>query len=140
MGDKKIKTGFNKAKFYRRLVLVIYDIISIVAASYLAVLIRYEFHISNVPEHFLTPINDFLAINVIVTIIIFAAFRLYDSLWAFAGEMELQNLVVSCVISCIINAIGLQFFKIEKQPVPQSYYFLYTFLLISFILKKKICA
>lgn len=133
MGDKKIKTGFNKAKFYRRLVLIIYDIISIVAASYLAVLIRYEFHISNVPEHFLTPINDFLAINVIVTIIIFAAFRLYDSLWAFAGEMELQNLVVSCVISCIINAIGLQFFKIEKQPVPQSYYFLYTFLLISFI-------
>ncbi len=133
MGDKNKKPGFNTAKFYRRLVLIIYDIISIIAASYLAVLIRYEFHISSVPDHFLTPINDFLAINVIITIIIFAAFRLYDSLWAFAGEMELQNLVVSCVISCVTNAIGLQFFKVEKQPVPQSYYFLYTFLLISFI-------
>ncbi len=133
MGDKNKKPGFNSAKFYRRLVLIIYDIISVIAASYLAVLVRYDFHISSVPDHFMTPINEFLAINIVITIIIFAAFRLYDSLWAFAGEMELQNLVVSCTISGIVNAIGLQFFKIEKQPVPQSYYFLYTFLLVIFI-------
>ena len=133
MGDKNKKPGFNTAKFYRRLVLIIYDIISVIAASYLAVLVRYDFHISSVPNHFMTPINEFLAINIVITIIIFAAFRLYDSLWAFAGEMELQNLVVSCTISGIVNAIGLQFFKIEKQPVPQSYYFLYTFLLVIFI-------
>ena len=133
MGDKNKKPGFNTAKFYRRLVLIIYDIISVIAASYLAVLVRYDFHISSVPDHFMTPINEFLAINIVITIIIFAAFRLYDSLWAFAGEMELQNLVVSCTISGIVNAIGLQFFKIEKQPVPQSYYFLYTFLLVIFI-------
>ena len=102
MGDKNKKTGFNKAKFYRRLVLIIYDIISVIVASYLAVLIRYDFHIANVPYHFMTPINDFLAINIIITIIIFAVFRLYDSLWAFAGEMELQNLVVSCTISGVV--------------------------------------
>ena len=133
MGDKKKKTGFNKAKFYRRLVLIIYDIISIIAASYLAVLMRYEFRISEVPDHFMSPINEFLPINIIITIIIFAGFRLYDSLWAFAGETELQNLVVACVISGVVNAIGLQFFKVETQPVPQSYYFLYTFLLITLI-------
>ena len=133
MGDKNKKPGFNTAKFYRRLVLIIYDIISIIAASYLAVLIRYDFHITSVPDHFMKPINEYLAINIILTIIIFAIFRLYDSLWAFAGEMELQNLVVSCTISGVISAIGLQFFKIEKQPVPQSYYFLYTFFLITFI-------
>ena len=125
MGDKNNKPGFNTAKFYRRLVLIIYDIISIIAASYLAVLVRYDFHISSVPDHFMTPINEFLAINIVVTIIIFAAFRLYDSLWAFAGETELQNLVVACVCSGVVNAIGLQFFKVETQPVPQSYYFLY---------------
>ena len=133
MGDKNRKPGFNAAKFYRRLVLIIYDIISVIAASYLAVLIRYDFNISSVPDHFMTPINDFLVFNIIITLAVFAAFRLYDSLWAFAGEMELQNLIVSCTISGVINAIGLQFFKIEKQPVPQSYYFLYTFFLITFI-------
>ena len=133
MGDKNKKPEFNTAKFYRRLVLIIYDIISIIAASYLAVLIRYDFHISSVPDHFMKPINEYLAINIFITIIIFAVFRLYDSLWAFAGEMELQNLVMSCTISGVVSAIGLQFFKVEKQPVPQSYYFLYIFFLITFI-------
>lgn len=127
------KAKFNYAKFYRRMVLVIYDIASVIVASYLAVLMRYEFHIGDIPEHFMRPINEFLVINIILTILIFAGFRLYDSLWAFAGETELQNLVVACVISGIVNAAGLQFFKVLSQPVPQSYYFLYTFLLITLI-------
>jgi len=130
---KKDNLNFNYAKFYRRLVLIIYDIISIIAASYIAILMRFEFRLDSVMEEFLTPINDFLPINIILTIIIFAGFKLYNSLWAFAGETELQNLVVACVISGVVNAAGLQFFKVSSQPVPQSYYFLYTFLLITFI-------
>ena len=63
--------------------------------------------------------------------LIFYIFRLYHSLWAFAGETELQNLVVSCAISALLNSVGLQFFKVSEQPVPKSYYFLYMFVLIS---------
>ncbi|MBP7347148.1 MAG: polysaccharide biosynthesis protein [Butyrivibrio sp.] len=128
--EKKI---YNFAKIYRQAALVIYDIISIVAASYLAILMRYEFHVDNIPDHFLLPVNMFLPINIVITLVMFYAFRLYHSLWAYAGESELQNLVVACVLSGIVNAIGLQFFKIRSQAVPQSYYFMYTFLLITFI-------
>lgn len=94
-------------------------------------LIRYEFHLDTVPEHFLTPINRFLPVNILLTLLIFYIFRLYHSLWAFAGETELQNLVVSCAISALLNSVGLQFFKVSEQPVPKSYYFLYMFVLIS---------
>ncbi|WP_026505072.1 polysaccharide biosynthesis protein [Butyrivibrio sp. NC3005] len=123
----------NYTKLYRQIVLIVYDVASIIIASYLAVVMRFEFHISDVPEHFMTPIDDFLPFNIILTLIIFTLFKLYSSLWAFAGETELQNLVVACVISGIVDAVGLQMFKVEKQPVPQSYYFMYTFLLISLI-------
>ncbi len=127
------KEPFNYAKLYRRIGLLLYDIISVVAASYVAFLIRYEFSIGSIPEHFMTPVNRFLPINIALTLFIFYLFRLYNSLWAYAGQKELQNLVMACVISGIVNAIGLQFFKSDVQPVPQSYYFLYTFLLITFI-------
>ncbi len=133
MQDKKEKKTFNVKLFYRRTCLIIYDIISIVFASYMAVFIRYEFHVDMIPEHFLMPINRFLPINILLTLGIFYLFRLYHSLWAFAGETELQNLVVSCVISAVINGVGLQFFKTAGQPVPQSYYFLYMFVLICMI-------
>ena len=131
--NKKKKEPFNYAKLYRRTVLIIYDVVSIIAASFLAILIRYEFKLDNIPEHFLDPVTAFLPINILLTFAVFYVFKLYDSLWAYAGERELQNLVMACLFSALINAIGLQFFKSQSQPVPQSYYFLYTFLLISLI-------
>ena len=127
------KEPFNFAKLYRRTGLIFYDIISVIAASYIAFLIRYEFKIADIPDHFMTPVTRFLPLNIILTLVVFYLFKLYDSLWAYAGERELQNLVMACVLSGIVNAIGLQFFKSDIQPVPQSYYFLYTFLLITMI-------
>lgn len=128
---KKDKKPFNVKLFYRRTCLIIYDIVSIIFSAYMAVLIRYEFHLDMIPEHFLDPITRFLPFNIVLTLLIFYFFRLYHSLWAFAGETELQNLVMSCVISALLNSVGLQFFKTTVQAVPKSYYFLYLFVLIS---------
>ena len=110
---------------------MIYDIISVVLASYLALLIRYELDFAAMPSNFLRPIGRFMPINILLTILIFYFFHLYSSLWAFAGETELQNIVVACVTSTVMNGIGLQFFKVSEQPVPNTYYFLYMFLMIS---------
>lgn len=130
---KKEKKPFNFKLFYRRAFLIVYDIISVILASYLAVLIRYEFHVDMIPSHFLEPITAFLPFNIVLTLFIFYLFRLYHSLWAFAGETELQNVVVSCVLSALLSSVALQLFKTKEQVVPRSYYFLYMFLLISLI-------
>lgn len=129
--DSGAKKPFNYKILWRRTALIVYDVISIILASYLAILVRYEFHIGAIPRSFLDPIQAFLPINILITIALFWAFRMYHSLWAYAGEQELQNLVISCVLSGIIDFVLLQFFKIEDQPVPQSYYFLYVFFLIA---------
>ncbi len=120
--------------FYRRTCLIIYDVISVIAASYLALLMRYNFDLSEIPSHFISPINRFLPFNIIITLLVLYLFRMYHSLWAFAGETELQNLVISSVISAVCYSVGIQFFRTEGElAVPSSYYFLYVFLLISFI-------
>ena len=132
--SKKEKRTFNVKLLYRRTCLIIYDIISVIGASYLALLMRYNFDMSEIPDYFIDPINKFLVINILITLLVLYLFRMYHSLWAFAGETELQNLVVSSVISAIIYSIGIQFFKSPgQQAVPGSYYFLYVFMLISFI-------
>lgn len=131
---KKTKTPFNVKLFYRRTCLIVYDIISVVFASYLALLMRYSFDIAEIPEHFIDPINKFLPVNILITLLVLYLFRMYNSLWAFAGETELQNLVLSCIISAVAYSLGIQLFRIPgQQAVPSSYYFLYVFLLISFI-------
>lgn len=131
---KKDKKVFNVKKLYRRTFLLIYDIISVIACSYLAILIRYNFELKEIPGHFLAPVNRFLPLNILITILILYLFRMYSSMWVFAGETELQNLVIASVLSTICYSIGIQFFRIKgEQAVPSSYYFLYMFLLISFI-------
>ena len=132
----KTRKPFNVKIFYRRTCLIIYDIISIILASYLALVIRYELDaegIGAIPSHFIRPVERFMPINIVITLAIFYCFHLYSSLWAFAGETELQNIVVSCVLSTLVNSIGLQFFKLSSQAVPKTYYFLYMFLLITCI-------
>ncbi|MDE7277242.1 MAG: polysaccharide biosynthesis protein, partial [Lachnospiraceae bacterium] len=91
---EKKRKPFNVKLFYRRTALIIYDIISIILASYLGILIRYDGKIALIPEHFMQPIERFLPLNILLTLAIFYFFRLYSSLWAFAGETELQNIVV----------------------------------------------
>lgn len=131
---KKQRKPFNVKLFYRRTCLIVYDIISVILASYGALLLRYGFEMSEIPDHFVDPINRFLPLNIIITLIILYLFRMYNSLWAFAGETELQNLVMASVLSSILQAVGIQFFKTPgQQAVPGSYYFLYMFLLISCI-------
>lgn len=127
---EKTRKPFNAKLFYRRTCLVIYDIISIVLASYTAILWRYDFHLDEIPKHFMQPIERFLPINIIITLIIFYLMRLYSSLWAFAGETELQNIVVACVLSMAVGAVGLQFFRVTTRAVPRSYYPAYMAVLV----------
>ena len=130
---EKKRRAFNVKLLYRRTCLIVYDIISVILASYLAIVIRYEFNVDSIPAHFMEPIERFMPINILLTLAIFYCLHLYSSLWAFAGETELQNIVISCVLSTLVNGIGLQFFKIKAQAVPKSYYFFYLFLLITCI-------
>ena len=124
---------FNYQLFFRRASFVIYDVASVLAASFLAISMRFEFEYELIPDYFIDTIIRFLPFNIIFTIIIFYIFRLYHSLWAFAGESELQNVIVACFVSSAVNGVGLYAVKVEARAVPNSYYFMYCFLLITLI-------
>ncbi len=129
----KHKRVINTQLFYRWTSLVIFDIGAVALTSFLAIAMRYEFVFGDIPKFFMEPIIRFLPINIILSLVIFYIFRLYNSLWAFASETELQNLISACIISTIVDGIGLYFFKIDVRPVPLSYHFMYGFILIALI-------
>ena len=122
---------FNYVKFWRRVALIVYDILSVVLASYLSLLMRYEFQPSEIPDYFYLPVMEALPLTIAVTLLLFYLFRLYDSLWAFAGETELQNLVFANGVAAMVNVGILHLNRQEIQAVPKSYYFLYMFLMIT---------
>lgn len=128
-----MKKVFNYKLFYRRTCLVIYDVASILVASFLAIAMRYEFDLEAIPEYFLQTIVRCMPINIVATLLIFYLFKMYNSLWAFAGENELQGLIAGCVLSTVFDGICLNLFKTQERGVPNSYYFMYGFILITLI-------
>lgn len=120
----------DKQLLIRRIFLIALDICCIVIANIAALFVRFEFSIEKIEPQFLDRMWSYLPISIVCTIIIFFIFRLYHSLWSYAGIVELENIVASCVIAAAVQTIGL---FILKMSMPRSYYLLFGMFLLCFV-------
>ncbi len=124
----------DKTLLIRRTGLVLYDSLAVVAASYLALLVRYEFAASAISTGYLMVLVRLLPFNIIAAVLIFTVFRLYSSLWVYAGAAELVNIGAACITEGFTNFIHIMVTNRQQiVPMPRSYYVLYTTILIILI-------
>ena len=107
--------------------LILYDILVIGISEYTALLIRFEFHPGMIRKPFLESMIHYTPINIGCTLIIFALFSLYESLWRYASVTELLNLVLSCIVSAMFQLVGMY---MMGYHLPRSYYILYLLVLL----------
>lgn len=77
----------------------------------------YEFHVSTsypfpVAGKYVSP-----QWNIVITLVMFMN-GLYHSLWAYAGESELQNLVVACVLPNSECSLGYSLSRYAHRQYP----------------------
>ena len=86
--------------------LVLLDILIIALSGFLALYIRFDFSISLMKEsmRFVNYELKYLPINIVVTILLFVFFKLYRSVWHFAGTTELLNVLSACAGSIVIRS------------------------------------
>ena len=88
----------NAKLFIRRVYLVCYDIAAVALASYMALLTRFELKPDNIPVQYLNVLWGTLWISIVAAIVIFSSFRLYTSLWTYAGMTEVLYITSACVV------------------------------------------
>ncbi len=121
----------EKTMWMRKICYVLIDIGIIILASVGALLVRFEFSMDAVPKYYLEIIWEMLPITLPVAIVIFAAFRLYSTLWYYAGATELLYLTAGCVVDTFFNTVLILFaYRNIEYPMPRSWYFLYGALLL----------
>lgn len=120
----------DKKLIVRRGILVLYDIAAMMISSGFALLLRYDFNYDAIDFNFIDNAWKYLPWNIAVTLIIFYLFRLYHSLWAYAGITEMQNVIIACMLSSGAQLLGLQ---VLNYYMPRSYYFIYagTFVMLT---------
>ena len=126
--SKKIR---DHKLLFRRLFLISYDIAAILMASALALLLRFELDYNAIDDRFIEAVWKYIPINIIVTLIVFYFFKLYSSLWAFAGVSEMQNIVAACILTSVIQMGGM--LLLDLRP-PRSFYVLYGMVFLFLIM------
>lgn len=108
-----------------------YDICAVIVASFGALMIRFDFELANVPLQYMETVEKMLLVSILLTLIIFSLFRLYNSLWAYAGGTEMAFLASACIVDAFVNMIAILLMeRSQMYPLPRSYYMLYGAILL----------
>ena len=111
----------NKQLIIRRFGLVVIDILSVALATYLGLIARFDFDPSFVQGSVYGQTAwNYLPYSIVITILLFWVFHLYQSLWQYAGTPEIINIFLSCVFSAISQMIIVHMFL--KWSYPRSCY------------------
>lgn len=127
MWEKTIRGLKNPKKRIRVSLLILYDILVIGISEYMALLIRFEFRPGMIKKVFLESMIQYTPVNIGCTLVIFALFSLYESLWRYASVTELLNLTLACIVSSMLQLVGMY---MMGYHLPRSYYILYLLILL----------
>lgn len=122
----KSKTSFLKIPASRIAILVILDVMSIVAASFAALYIRFDFSFANIDKLYMMQLEQILLPNILVTLLFYTIWKLYRSVWRYASANELINIVFATTCTSVAQVV---YCYVLNQKMPRSYYVLYWFLL-----------
>lgn len=112
----------NKKLIFRIILLVLMDMLIITAAGPLAIYVRYNLFFEPQAIEFIENIFQYLPVNLILTVIVFAVFRLYQGIWKYASASDLVNIILACLVSAVTQTIGMMLMGLR---FPRSYPFMY---------------
>ncbi len=103
-------------------VIVLLDIAA-VNASYLAALYArfYGFNFGELFHSYLSAFWRFAPFYTVISIAIFVYFKLYGSMWRYAGMHDLNRIISANISTCIVQVLGTLLF-LGKMPI--TYYIL----------------
>ncbi len=132
--QKKRKEPFDQQLLVRRILLIIYDISAIFIASGLAILVRFNLNYAAIELQYIQMMWQYLPINIICTLIIFTCFKLYSSIWRFAGPLEAGNVVMASGLSVVLQFFGYHLLRLNMF---RSYYIIYFGIFVFMILASR---
>ena len=118
---KKTEKSLNKKNIsYVAVLLVIYDIVAVNLAYFLALWFRFDCRYSMVESSgYLENFLKFVPLYSAFCILVFWGFKLYQSLWQFASFNEFSRIFISSFFTSTVHCVGI---SILFGRMPMSYY------------------
>ena len=121
------KTNFLKIPANRIIALILLDVMDITIASFVALYIRFDFRFKDIYPQYLKSYEHILIPTILMTLLFFAIWKLYKSVWRYASANELINIVMANICA---SAAQFVLCWITGNSMPRSYSVLYCFFLV----------
>ena len=129
MKTEKNRSRFNLEHWQKISVLMmIYDALAVNAAFYIALWLRYDCKFFDIPYFYLEALRIMAPFYALLCVAVFLFFRLYNTIWRFAGLNELMLIAKATVVTLLIQIIGMSIISLamgarEYMPrMPITYY------------------
>ena len=134
------KRRFFQSRISKSLVVAFLDVISMVLINYSALWIRYDFQIDIVPKLYMRRASSFVPIFILTVLALYVLFRLYSSIWRFAGANEVMRATMAYIT---LSPILLIYQRVGSSMVSRSghmtVYLPRSYFLLVFILNYFCC-
>ena len=104
--------------FVLRFILIIYDILAVNAAHFLALVIRFyvaeQFH--SVAPYYIEAYSQYAVGYTIFCLVVFSFFKLYSSIWKYAGFNDLNRILFASGI-CFAGHVGGTLLFAMRMPI-----------------------
>ena len=121
--------GSKKAYIHRVLLLGVLDYLSLWAAFFVGLLLRFDFQFGRVLVRYLDGYAQFMAFWGVICLAVFWILGLYRSIWRFAGEDELLRVI--CAYLLLGSGLAVYVLLLQGSRMPYTFYILGV--LISFV-------
>ena len=115
------------------LFLMLYDMAAVTVAYFFALWFRFDCRFSLIPDYYLKPWLKFSPIYIIISIVVFWLFHLYQSIWKYASFVELKRIVYASSILTVIHVVAI---TLLYRRMPISYFiigFMLQIALLAFV-------
>ena len=100
-------------------IFVLFDLFAVTAAYFFALWFRFDCCFSEIPRDFLISWAKFAPFYAVISIFVFWAFHLYQSLWRFASIVEIKRIFYSTSLLSLFHLIAI---TLVFRRMPISYY------------------
>ena len=101
------------------LLFMLYDIAAVTVAYFFALWFRFDCRFPEIPEKYLMAWLKFTPIYIVISIVVFWIFHLYQSIWKYASIAEVKRILCASGILAILHAVMITLLFCR---MPVSYY------------------
>ena len=111
--------------------LVMYDIVAVNAAYFLALWLRFDCSFSKIPGNYLGAWRSFAPAYTLICLLVFWNLHLYSSVWRFASYSELIHVLSSSAVTMLLHTVLI---TVLLCRMPVTYYVIGALLQFVFII------